>query len=638
MASDHADGDAYRNEDAEKGDDFDESKVKFINGGKSDDVAVDVADPKKKTVEFAGMNKEELMQYANDPFWKKVRLVLFIGFWVIWLVMLVAAIIIIVLAPKCPPRPDLDWYQTKPMYNILVRSFKDTNGDGIGDLNGVTEKIPYLKDLGVGAIILSPIYQCGFNGTSIDAGFDVNNQTAVDDQLGTMEDFETLLKTAHKERMKVILDFIPNHTGKYHPWWLKFVRILDERIKTDPKNKTNKVARNTDYYMYLDAANRRTTPWVVAGIEGAMQFWLDKGVDGFRFNAMSNLVEVTPPTMNQLDTVNQNETFNLTARFRAVLDTWYGKGGFDQTKLMLTDSLSIDVDPRLYGTEENPGTNLVMNYDLTSSLFFNDDTSTAARFVAKFPGYQGLSPRNDSFPACNAECVKDKIEKSLKKVPEGQWPTWVISTINTARMARALGNGINLKLQNAKNTLLLTLPGTPIMNYGDEIGMVENDKINVKEPRFNTRCPMQWTSKANAGFTNSTPYVALAPDYTKYNVKSIDAHGADLNYLDVVREVNKLREDPAFAWGTLNMTVVNDNILSYVRKAEGHPGYLVAMNLGATESSDDYTSVGAGRVPASAKGTVVMASFKHEDFAVGNEVEMNNVLLREGNVVIFKLE
>ena len=140
MAGEKASADAYINEkgdDVEKGEDFDDSKVKFINGKAEADGDVSVQISKPKAPQFAGMEKEELLQFANDPFWKKLRLILFIGFWVIWIAMLVAAIIIIVVAPKCPPKPDLDWYQEKTMYQIYPRSFKDTDGNGIGDLKGV---------------------------------------------------------------------------------------------------------------------------------------------------------------------------------------------------------------------------------------------------------------------------------------------------------------------------------------------------------------------------------------------------------------------------------------------------------------------------------------------------------------------
>lgn len=648
MASDADHRDVEKNEEME----MDDSKVKFINGGGKgdpDDVSVQMSKP--KSVEFAGMDKEELMQFANDPFWKKARLILFIAFWVIWIAMLVAAIIIIVLAPKCPPKPDLDWYQTKPMYQIYPRSFKDTDGNGIGDLKGIESQIPYLKKLGIGSLILASVYE----SEDVDFGYDVTNHTAIHPLLGSMEDFESLLKVAHKNRMKVVMDFVPNHTSKKHKWFVESQKktkgYADYYVwegnsqGSPPSNWLSKYSKGSawewdasrgQFYYHtffkeqpeLNLMNAE----VVKELEKILEFWVTKGVDGFRFGAMSNLVEAAPADepknsgtdknpWNNMDhtlTMNQNETFNLTSQFRTLLDSWYGKGGFDQTKMMLVESLG-EVDDMIYGTEEAPGAHLAFNYDL---------------FKLK--------------KGCDGNCLKDTIMTSAKKLPEGKWGTWLLGNHDTSRVASRIDNPV---LVNVMNTLLLTLPGTPILYYGDEIGMKNIDQTfadvqdklgknfgatDYKEfSRDPERSPMQWTSKLEAGFSNSTPWIPLHPDYVQYNVKSVDAHGASLNYLDVVRDLIKLREQPSFLWGQIFTTTVNANIFSYVRKAEGHPAYLVAMNVGAKESSDDY--VNSVKDLVTAKGEVVFSSFDHSEFENGQEVGLDNVLLRPGNVVVFKL-
>jgi len=473
-----------------------------------------------------------------------------------------------------------------------------------------------------------------------------------------MEDFESLLKVAHKERMKVIMDFIPNHTSKKHKWFVESAKdstnaYADYYVwagKTAAQKPSNwksqyskgsawewDAARGQHYYhnFFLEQPELNlNNEEVVAELEGILKFWLEKGVDGFRFGVMSHLVEgelKDEPVIagaadknpynnqNHTQTINQEGSFNLTARFRTFLDKFYGIGGFDQTKLMLVEPHGA-IDARFYGTDEAPGANLVYNPDLF-----------------------------DLKTGCDGLCLSKLIMESARRVPEGKWGTWMLGNHDVSRVASRVNN---VKHTNAMNTLLLTLPGTPILYYGDEIAMTDvaetfaevqdkygknfgaaDYKLFSRDPQ---RSPMQWTSKLQAGFTNSTtPWLKVGDEYVKYNVKSVDAHGASLNYLDVVRDLVKLRDEPAFSWGQIYTVTVNTNIFSFIRKAEGHPGFLVAINVGQNESSDDYSKAVENLVTKEAE--VVFASFSHPEFAVGTKVTMDNVLLQPGNVVIFKM-
>lgn len=199
-----------------KGDTASPSKVKFTaaTDGKNGEAKVDVDKVYGTSV---GMSKEELMQYANDPFWVRLRMFLFILFWLVWFAMLIGAIVIIAVAPKCPATSSLPWWQKSTIYQVYVRSFKDSNGDGEGDIRGIISKLDYLKDIGIDTIILSPIYPSPMK----DSGYDVTNYTDIDPRFGTFEDFDELVEKLHNEKnnMKVIIDFIPNHTSDLHPWF-----------------------------------------------------------------------------------------------------------------------------------------------------------------------------------------------------------------------------------------------------------------------------------------------------------------------------------------------------------------------------------------------------------------------------------
>lgn len=205
-------------------------KVKFV-GGK-----VDVESGAAATEFQPALTKSELMKYATDPFWVKLRWILFILFWVAWVAMLVISVVIIVMAPKCPSPTPKQWWQKAPVYEVYVKSFKDSDGNGIGDLKGVESKLDYLSNLGVGSVWLSPIYKSPMR----DHGYDVSDYKAIDESLGSMDDFKSLVAAMHDKDLKLIMDFIPNHSSDKHVWFEKSV------MKEEPY---------TDYYIWADGKN-----------------------------------------------------------------------------------------------------------------------------------------------------------------------------------------------------------------------------------------------------------------------------------------------------------------------------------------------------------------------------------------------
>jgi len=186
----------------------DDSKVKFIGGNDN----VDIEKGKKKDEEFSSpaLTKAELMKYATDPFWVKLRWILFVLFWVAWLAMLVGAVVIIIYAEKCPSPAPKKWWQKKPVYEVYVKSFKDSDSSGSGDLKGVSSKLDYLKNLGVGSVYLTGFYK-SMDGKY--AALDVSDHKEVDAAYGTLDDFKALVNEVHEKEMKLIIDFIPKHTS-----------------------------------------------------------------------------------------------------------------------------------------------------------------------------------------------------------------------------------------------------------------------------------------------------------------------------------------------------------------------------------------------------------------------------------------
>ena len=219
-------------------------KVKFIGGDET--VDVEKGDLAKKEEVKGALTKAELMKYATDKKWVATRWALFILFWICWLAMLVASVVIIIQAPKCPSPEPKQWWQKSPVYEVYVKSFKDSNGDGKGDLAGVASKVDYLKGLGVGSVYLADMLKS-------------QSPKEIDPTYGTMEDFDNLLESLHADGLKVIMDFMPK---------------LNEQQPDSLE---------------------------------VLQFWVDKGVDGFRLDSVANAA-------------SGDEVIELLKKYRSVLD------------------------------------------------------------------------------------------------------------------------------------------------------------------------------------------------------------------------------------------------------------------------------------------------------------------------------
>lgn len=637
----------------------DTAKVKFVNGGAADAI-VDIdgkvhVEPKSQ---FVGLSKSELMAFEKDPYWVKVRWVLLVLFWVIWLGMLVAAVVIIVLAPKCPPRKDLKWYQKSTIYQVYPRSFKDSNGDGVGDLGGIHEKLDYLqKDLKTKAIYINPIYASGGQ----DTGYDITNHTEIDPIFGKLENFTSLVRAMHKRDMKIIMDFVPNHSSDKHPWFLKSVKgeePYDDYYvwhpgknttgsKTHPEEPNNWVSvfggsawtwhdERQAYYLHQFASSQPDlnvrNDEVQEELKKIMLFWLENGVDGFRVDAVSHLFEgdlnqnepastggSTNPkdykSLNHTLTTFQPETYELLTEWRAILDGLTKDDGKDRLLMVEAYTETPEQTLKLLNYDEKPGAHLSTNMAL-------------------------LSLKED----CRAECIQGLVNGFMDPF-EGMdvWPNWQTGNHDVSRVVTRMGGQT---LTNAVQMLLMTLPGTAFTYYGEEIGMhdvdVPADQQQDKAGSPNRdpqRTPMQWTGADYAGFTtgNST-WLPVSDDYKIVNVKAQFAHGAGMTALEVYQEVVESRTNESFLWGDFHSGVV-DGIYFYVRQAKGFKGYLVALNLGDSGITINFPAVTDG-VPHFGKVVTSTHNFasatRQREFARGTEVTLDNLHILKDEGFIFE--
>ena len=440
-----------------------------------------------------------------------------------------------------PEAPQLPWWREAVFYEIFVRSFYDTDGNGIGDFNGITQKLDYLQELGINAIWLMPIHP-----SPTYHGYDVINYYAVNADYGTLDDFKRLLEEAHNREIRIIIDLVINHTSSQHPWFQEANRNLESKYRDyyvwaqDGGNGWHQ-GQNGYYYAYfcdcmpdLNFLN----PDVTTDILKVTDYWLNEiGVDGFRVDAAKHLIE---------DGVIRENT--------PATHDWY-KGFYIAYK---------EQDPEAYAIGEvfGAGASLVKSYtgDQLDQVF-NFEMSTG--FVNSVNG--GASSG-----------VTSAIKFALQDMPDFNFATFL--TNHDQNRAMSVFNG-DVGKAKAAATLLLTSPGTPFLYYGEEIGM------QGQKPDEDIRLPMQWSAEENAGFTTGVPWRAPAADYQQVNVAS-QTEDVD-SLLNHYRTLIELRtENRALNSGEIILLETDHSAVYAVLRHAADQTILVLVNLEETPISD----------------------------------------------------
>ena len=492
------------------------------------------------------------------------------------------------------------WWQRGIFYQVYPRSFQDSDGDGVGDLPGITSRLDYLQWLGADAVWLSPI----FPSPMADFGYDVADYTGIDRLFGTLADFDRLLAEAHARGMKVILDYVPNHTSDEHPWFLES-RSSRDNPKRDwyiwrdpapgggpPNNWLSMFgggawewdAATGQYYLHLFDVKQPDLNWrnpvVQAAMLDALRFWLDRGVDGFRVDVMWLLIKDdqfrdNPPNPDyqpgqhpisqqiQLYTMDRPETHDIVAMMRCVLDE------YDERMMVGEIYLPTDRLMTYYGAQMLEA-HLPFNFQLILLPW-------SARPVA---------------------AAIDAYEAAL---PMGGWPNWVLGNHDNSRIASRIGAA----QARVAAMLLLTLRGTPTVYYGDELGMHDVDipQELVQDPqgknipgfsRDPERTPMQWDAGPSAGFSTGAPWLPLAGDYRVSNV--VAQRDDPRSMLALHRRLIELRRaERALHVGSYAPVATTGDLLAYVREGGGRR-FLIALNLGGQAATLAAGSLGSGRV------------------------------------------
>ena len=502
------------------------------------------------------------------------------------------------------------------IYHIYPRSFQDSSGDGNGDLKGITQRLDYFEFLGIKILYLSPI----FKSPMVDNGYDISDFKDIDRMFGNLSDFDELLRETHAKGMKLILDFVPNHTSDQHSWFLE--------------SRCSKLSPKRDWYVWQDPAPGGGPPnnWVSVfggsawtydadtdqyylhqfcseqpdlnlrnaevrqALNDVLTFWLDRGVDGFRVDAVPHLVEDSKfrdeptkakydplrPCYDHLDhiyTKNLDANHKIVQEWRAILDKYK-----DSYRILIGEVFSDHLQElfKYYGR------------------FFKSEFD--------FPFNFGLFGLNKS---TTAEEVYKVISDYLTALPRHKWPNWVLGNHDVPR----IGSKVDPEYCCALNVLNLTLPGTAVTYYGEEIGMTDADVPlkSSKDFRDPQRSPMQWSDQRNAGFSSAVdPWLPVAKNFKTVNVEVQKTDPT--SQLHLYRELLKLRSTGECFKGLSFKVVYKDtSVLAYTR-SDRKSKFLVVINFGHDKwkgSLNDIAGSGAVEIDSEMKMKGIIVQF-HE--------------------------
>ncbi|CAD7012690.1 unnamed protein product [Ceratitis capitata] len=516
---------------------------------------------------------------------------------------------------------DVDWWESATLYHIYPRSFMDSNGDGVGDLNGVTSRLEFLKELGVTATWLSPI----FESPMADMGYDVANFTKIDPLFGTMEDFDAMLAKAHNLGLKIILDFVPNHSSDECEWFQKSVRRedgyddfyvwVDAKIDPETGNRTvpnnwvsifmiyiylyevvtTKCVRHINldirlrwsawswneerhqYYLHQFLAKQPDlnyrNPNVRQTMINVLKFWLDRGVDAFRIDAAPYFVEKMlengtypdepvddsiPPGMGGSRKYTSNQPENA-----ALMYEWRA---------------FLDDYQRLHGGDTRA--QIIEAYAPIAIL---------SEYITNGTHVGGQLPMNFNFVRLRSSSTAKDIESAANNWMDVMWTrhkvaNWDASNHDNSRLATRMG----AQRVDTMAMIMHALPGTSVTYYGEEIGMPDgpidcphgSETCDFRDPE---RTPMQWDTSKNAGFsTGNSTWLPVNPGYKSLNVQV--QRGVARSTLQITKGMIALKKTAAFKAfkedGGFSYAAVSEQVFQVVRTAAGREEYRVLANLG----------------------------------------------------------
>lgn len=495
---------------------------------------------------------------------------------------------------------ERQWWHSSVVYQIYPRSFKDSNGDGIGDINGIREKLDYLKELGIDVIWLSPVYK----SPNDDNGYDISDYYDIMDEFGTMEDMDNLLKEANERGIKILMDLVVNHTSDEHKWFIEAKKSKDNEYRdyyiwrdsvdgNEPNDLGSTFSGSAwqydettgQYYLHLFSKKQPDLNWENGKVRNEvykmMNFWVDKGIGGFRMDVI-DLIGKVPDEMITGNGPKLHEY--LQEMNKAALE------GKDLLTVGETWGATPDV-AKLYSNPERKELSMVFQFEHIGL----DQIEGKEKWDVK------------SLELLDLKKVLSKWQTEL----EGQgWNSLFWNNHDLPRIVSRWGNDKEYRIESAKMlaTLLHGMKGTPYIYQGEELGMtnVRFDDINdyndieslnmykdrlskgyshneimesiYAKGRDNARTPMQWDDSENAGFTTGTPWLAVNKNYDKINAKQcLQDENSIFNHYKKLIDIRK--NNDTIIYGDYKLLCEDDeNIFAYVRELNGD-NILVVCNF-----------------------------------------------------------
>lgn len=488
---------------------------------------------------------------------------------------------------------EYKWWQRGIVYQIYPRSFNDADGDGIGDLQGIIDKLDYLNDgtensLGIDAIWISPFYR----SPMADFGYDVADYCDIDPMFGDLETFDRLVEAAHARGIKVIIDWVPNHTSDQHAWFLESRSSRDNPkrdwyiwrdAKPDGSRPNNWGSifggpgwewdeKTQQYYYHMFVKEQPDLNWANPDVYKAMldvlHFWLKRGVDGFRMDVVYLIAKAVGLPDNPLD---PNANPNLP------------ENDIFSRQIHVYDGAQPEVHSYLRKFRET--TDQYGDTVIVGEIWEDDLKKWTEYYGTEDDGLQlPFNFRLMQLKEWNADVVKQSVEEMEAALPPFGWPNYVLGNHDRKRPASRVGNQAQARVAQM---LLLTIRGTPTLYQGDELGMEEADiprekwvdpwGLNLGVTRDGCRTPMQWSDAPHAGFSTTEPWLPVQDDYTWRNVESMSRDPK--SFLAMVRRLIHLRRaSPALNVGRYAPVDAPEGVYAFTRTHDNER-ILVALNF-----------------------------------------------------------
>lgn len=577
---------------------------------------------------FRGLSKNEVVKRSKHPMWCRMRQTLYMMIFILWTGLIIALIVIGLVHPKCRSQPATSWWQGAVYYRVYVPMFKDSNGDCKGDFQGIVSKLDYLKDIGVDAVSLSPVYPEDNN----DVEFSITNHTDVDSQYGSVQDLIELINAVHKKGMYLVLDFIPAMTGKQHKWFQEsqisggknrnnfYVWVNGNSIPNNWNSQMNGSAwtfsstRNASFLHQIDPSlpdlNLRSAI-VVDELNEVLRYWMSLGVDGFNLRHLGLLLEdydlrdepeAQPSVTNDTNayeyldhkyTLNLAENFNLLRMWRNVVNTFDNK-----TRIVMA------------GMDSNNRKG-VTSYE-----------AVYGRAGLSLPPYALFW---DPPAECGGICMKNYINGKLDGISNKNSVIWMIGNDMTPRLKVRMNNDV--KRQEVLTMVTFLLPGSVLIYNGDEINMDDDyspNHWNLTSKVKPWRNPMLWDDSLRSGFSNSS-CLNLPPEQNDtITVKNQLSSASSM--LNFIRNLTKLRKDQGIHLGDFHYSLIDEDVFSFVRGFDGTNCFLVAVNLNNKTITRNFAS-GPGAVNSDANVKILTPSSLNKPISIEEEIDTSSISL-----------